>query len=689
MPQAIAAAIVAAIGATGIAATVITVAVNLAVTLGLNFIAKAIFGSGVAKPSDGKQIIRESVASRRRHYGVVHVGGALSFYESRNGTLAMVITTGTGRISRIVEHRINGKAVAVGAGGVLSDAKFRGAIRVLTRLGTNDQTAISELSAIFPEWTADHRQRGCSLAALICAPVKDKYFAGVYEGNRQPEYTQVIEAALCYDPRKDSTAGGTGSHRLNDPDTWEWTDNAALIIADYWAHPDGYGVGADGVNWANIAAEADISDQTVTTVDAQTIKRWRIWGSYSLATDERKTVLQEMLKACDGYCWQDADNKLNLQVGRWIEPTVHLTDDHIIALNGSMGAKALDRVNEVKVVYTDARFDYNEQESAPVIDVAAQEELGRPESQRFDIYFAPHHNQASRLGKRLLAKLSDRWNLVVVTNLFGLNLIGERFCRLTCAELGIDAVAFEISSLLINFEAGTLEIGLTEVRASDWNFDAELEEGTPPDVPGTSTVTPTVPVPENLTLAAVPISIGTVTGVGIRANWDDPDRDGLSFDAEYRPTGGDWANMSVNQDENTALSPIVDSDTLHEVRVKSVTISGRESAWTPVATITPSAPSDLAAPSQLDATAGGTGEAIIEWRNPLQTSFDRVKLFRNSTNNLGTASQVGPDQFGALGEVMSYTATGLAAGTNYIWARAYGATANPSPAAGPVTVTVS
>lgn len=202
-----------------------------------------------------------------------------------------------------------------------------------------------------------------------------------------------------------------------------------------------------------------------------------------------------MLKACDGYCWQDADNKLNLQVGRWIEPTVHLTDDHIIALNGSMGAKALDRVNEVKVVYTDARFDYNEQESAPVIDVAAQEELGRPESQRFDIYFAPHHNQASRLGKRLLAKLSDRWNLVVVTNLFGLNLIGERFCRLTCAELGIAAVAFEISSLRINFEAGTLEIGLTEVRASDWNFDAELEEGTPPDVPGTSTVTPTVPAP--------------------------------------------------------------------------------------------------------------------------------------------------------------------------------------------------
>lgn len=689
MPQAIAAAIVAAVGATGIAVTVITVAVNLAVTLGLNFIAKAIFGSGVAKPSDGKQIIRESVASRRRHYGIVHVGGALSFYESRDGTLALVITTGTGRINQVTQHRINGKPVTVGAGGVLSDTKFRGAIRVLTRLGEDDQTAVSELSAIFPEWTADHRQRGCSLAALICAPVKDKYFAEVYEGNRQPEYTQVIEAALCYDPRKDSTAGGSGTHRLDDPDSWEWTDNAALIIGDYWAHPDGYGVGADGVNWANIAAEADICDQTVTTVDAQTIKRWRIWGSYSLATDERKTVLQEMLKACDGYCWQDADNKLNLQVGRWIEPTIHLTDDHIIALNGSMGAKATDRVNEVKVVYTDARFDYNEQESAPVIDLAAQEELGRPESQRFDIYYAPHHNQAVRLGKRLAAKLSDRWNLVVVTNLYGLNLIGRRFCRLTCTELEIFAVAFEISALKIDFEAGTVEVGVTEVRPEDWDFNAELEEGTPPDEPGVTTVAPSVPAPENLVLTAVPISIGAVTGVGIRASWDDPARDGLSFDAEYRPTGGDWANMAVNQDENTALSPIVDSNTEHEVRVKSVTISGRESAWTPVETITPSAPSDLAAPSQLAATAGGTGEAIIDWRNPLQTSFDRVKLFRNTTSDLGTATQIGPDQFGALGEVMSYTATGLSAGTHYFWARAYDAVPNPSPAAGPVSVTVS
>jgi hypothetical protein len=94
-------------------------------------------------------------------------------------------------------------------------------------------------------------------------------------------------------------------------------------------------------------------------------------------------------------------------------------------------------------------------------------------------------------------------------------------------------------------------------------------------------------VPENLTLTAAPIALGAVIGVGIKAIWDEPIREGLSFIAEYRPTGGSWANMAVNQDEFTAMSPVVDSAVQHEVRVKAVTLSGRESDWTPVETITP------------------------------------------------------------------------------------------------------
>ncbi|MGK3946306.1 hypothetical protein ABK046_49130, partial [Streptomyces caeruleatus] len=43
-----------------------------------------------------------------------------------------------------------------------------------------------------------------------------------------------VDGAPLYDPRKDSTVGGSGSHRINDIATWEYTNgvgtNPALQI---------------------------------------------------------------------------------------------------------------------------------------------------------------------------------------------------------------------------------------------------------------------------------------------------------------------------------------------------------------------------------------------------------------------------------------------------------------------------
>ena len=49
---------------------------------------------------------------------------------------------------------------------------------------------------------------------------------------------------------------GSGPQRIADKSTRVWSDNAALVIGDYAAHPDGYGLGYDNVNWASIAREA-------------------------------------------------------------------------------------------------------------------------------------------------------------------------------------------------------------------------------------------------------------------------------------------------------------------------------------------------------------------------------------------------------------------------------------------------
>ncbi|ALJ14275.1 hypothetical protein [Sphingopyxis macrogoltabida] len=198
MPQALTAWLVK-IGLTQLAATLI----STAVTIGASMLLNSIFGPGRPKPSDQQQNIRIAVGSRKRHYGIVCTGGQESFIESRNGTIVKIVTLGTGEETEILEHKINDQVVTV-VGGTVTDAKFHGALHIYTRLGTDDQTAIGEVTAVCPEWTADHRQRGCSLAAIIGDPVKQSKFGEVYNG-QIPQYTQTRKAAKLYDPRKDST----------------------------------------------------------------------------------------------------------------------------------------------------------------------------------------------------------------------------------------------------------------------------------------------------------------------------------------------------------------------------------------------------------------------------------------------------------------------------------------------------
>lgn len=655
-------------------------------------ISGAIFGrKNSQKPSDGQRIVKEPVGSRVRHYGQVRVGGQLSFYESRNGILYVLVTVSQGEINSIEGYQLNGKAVTVNGSGLVTDAKFESAISIHNRLGTDAQTVYTQLSGIFTEWTTNHRQRGCASILMICNPVKPEKFSTVYEGNREPEPSVEIKGSKVYDPRLDSTfPGGSGSHRVDDPSTWAYSDNWALCFADYLAHSDGYGLGYDRINWANIAEEADECDATVTTVDMRTIARWRVAGSYRLADDERRSVIAEFIKAADGFTFQDESGLANIRCGRWIAPTVHIPEKHILNVSASLGPRATDRANEVRVIYTEPRFDYAETEAAPLKDLPAITALGRAEVSRFDCYYSPDHNQAQRAGKRFLARLNgDRWHLSITTNLFGLNVLGQRFITLSIDELDIDTLPFEVvSAPEIDLQSMTISIGLMQVAEDDFSFNAAVEEGDPPGDISDTSATITVETPANVSLSSVAINLGGATGVGIQATWDAPTRTGLIAQAQYKATAAsDWIEMNVSQDDRIATTPAVSTGTEYGVRVRFVTISGRVGSWSSTATITPQAVPFT--PTDFSGSPGGTGEADLTWRNPTGGAFDHVEIWESTTDDIGTASQVGSDYFGSLGQVMNETISGLSAGTHYFWAIAYDASANESAPTASESVTVS
>lgn len=695
MPQAVAFVISVVVGPFGLLGGTLLNAIGIPVSTGI--VGKLLgLGPKGPKPSDGQQNVNEAIGSRWRRYGIVHSGGQRTFLESADGTIGLVVTLGTGEESDILEHRINDKVVTV-VGGTVTESSYHGAVHIYTRSGTDDQTAIGEVTTKFPQWTANHRQRGCAHAAIIGDPVKAERFGEVYN-SQVPVYTQVRKCVKLYDPRKDSTAVigtdeagdpvyGSGPHRLANKATWEWSDNAPLVIADYFAHPDGYGRGYDAVNWTNIAQEADIADQLVETYSGETIARWRLWASYPLASSERKTVLTDMLKACDGFCWQDAACLFNLKVGRFEEPTVVLTDDHLGPMTATLGPQAQQRVNALKVLYTEAAIGYREQESATIADPDAPDDPNA-DPQAFEAYYAPHHNQASRLGKLMFARLGDRWHITGSTNLYGLNLIGERFCRLESARLGV-AGYFTVGALRLNLADNTIEVTLDEVKPEDWDFDPAIDEGVPPETPDNAPPPPPLAAPTGLALSAVQIVLGQVNGVAISAAWDDPGRPDLSWEVQYRPTaGGDWVPMQVDQDARTARSGPVDSGTAYDVRVRALTITGRASAWT-TASITPTADAPAIAPPTDLAADGGVGEADVTFRMPTTATLAYARLYHATSSDFGTATQLGSDIVDALGAMVEINHPGLSSGTHYYWARAYDQSGGSSALVGPVTATVS
>lgn len=141
------------------------------------------------------------------------------------------------------------------------------------RSDTSTQALPTVVTAHGPGWTsADIGESGCDVVVDYRADgPKAKKLA--WPGGR-PRFGFVIKGAFCYDPRLDDTVtGGSGPHRIDDPDTWEWTENAAICrykwVRGVYANDDnsdqsslliGRGLTAEEAPPENVFAAANLCD---------------------------------------------------------------------------------------------------------------------------------------------------------------------------------------------------------------------------------------------------------------------------------------------------------------------------------------------------------------------------------------------------------------------------------------------
>jgi hypothetical protein len=155
-----------------------------------------------------------------------------------------------------------------GAQGIGSSAPaggLRGHAWVIPRLGSYDQTAPANARAI--PWISDLIGAGDTFKGMAAlhgtfAHNNDRFPSG------PPNMSAVVRGRKVYDPRN-------GAHDIDDPTTWEWSDNPALCLADYLRgcptliaagvvkRPYGIGAEDSSIDWDSVIDAANICDEPI------------------------------------------------------------------------------------------------------------------------------------------------------------------------------------------------------------------------------------------------------------------------------------------------------------------------------------------------------------------------------------------------------------------------------------------
>jgi hypothetical protein len=210
------------------------------------------------------------------------------------------------------------------------------------------------LGTAISEWDNSHRLHG--VAKLFARFTYDT----VAYASGAPNISANLLGARAYDPRKDSTAGGSGAHRLANPETWEGTTNNALLSAWYLTSALGPGYATSEIDWTLVAAAATICDEDVTVPNGSggsaSQKRYTCNAVFE-ADGDFTTKLEALARSMHGTIyWRGG--QWRIYAGAWTADTFVLDDSDVMEPYTLRSPTTQDRWNSVQGQYRDKARNY-------------------------------------------------------------------------------------------------------------------------------------------------------------------------------------------------------------------------------------------------------------------------------------------------------------------------------------------
>lgn len=355
---------------------------------GLGLAAKYLIGQ-LTQPKQQAQTSQLETAygedlSRSVAMGRVGTAGHLVYrnaYGSGNRKIQDVYILSNFRINGVTRVRYKGEWKALG--GVEDATKgFRiqdidSKIWVKVYLGTMTQTADAGLIAQANpagRWTTDHRGAGIAYA-IVTQELNREHLQQPWDAFFE------VEGAPLYDWRKDSTVGGSGSHRWADQSTWEFSENPILMayalergIFNGTEMMVGKGVSASRLPIAYWTVAANICDEIVGTGKRYTAGLIPAAGS-GVTHDQN---MQPLLEACASTWVEDATGEYPI-VGAAQSTVLTFTDDDIMVdepFRFSVKRTKSELINTLSGTYFEPDNFYEQTPFAVRIDAVALAEDG-------------------------------------------------------------------------------------------------------------------------------------------------------------------------------------------------------------------------------------------------------------------------------------------------------------------------
>jgi len=418
--------------------------------------------------------------------------------------------------------------------------------------------------------------------------IKRSFATVSYRANRElwqgpPQCRFELGSAFFYDMRQDGSIGGAGAHRLDDPATWEPTDNpivAACHIALGYRLPDGtvYGGGYDlaDIPLASAAAAMNACDALVDDGEGGLEPAFRAGLEISFDREPAEAI-DLLLQAADAE-YVDVGGALFFKVGPPEPPVAFLTDDDLIVsepetLDPFPGLQ--DTVNALTLTYPNPDAGWETSEAPRIVSLALEvEDGGRQLIQALDLPAAPYGAQVQRLGQAWVRD-SRRFLRHVVHVPGDLGYLRPlQTIAWTSARNGYTSKLFEITERALDPRSYQAQLTLREVDPSDYDPQAYL---------ATASISSVVTVPDPVALGNVSVEPWSVTDgevdrrPAIRVRW--AALAALSVEIEVKRAEEIVAQVTVpaTQGEAIIAAGILPAVT-YTVRVRP-TPDGRAVAW--------------------------------------------------------------------------------------------------------------